>query len=317
MAYTPLLGLTLPVNGTLAGTWGDVINAEITSLLDSAVAGTTSLPSNTDVTLDATVSTANEARAQILLCTGVRSSIKTIIAPARSKTYIVINSTTGGFGVKVVGVGPTAGVTIENGERAVIAWNGSDFVKAATTNASSLTGTLAVANGGTGVTTSTGTGSTVLSISPTFTGVPLAPTATVGTNTTQLATTAFVAAAVAGGTAGVASFSAGTTGLTPATATTGAVVLAGTLAVANGGTGVTTSTGTGSNVLSANPVLTGTATGFTVGALNGYSTATNPTTGQTLFPIKTGTTTYALQTTTLSTSAPSGGVAGDVWYRYA
>lgn len=40
----------------------------------------------------------------------------------------------------------------------------------------------------------------------------------------------------------VTSFSAGTTGLTPSTATTGAVTLAGTLAVANGGTGQTTYT---------------------------------------------------------------------------
>jgi hypothetical protein len=55
---------------------------------------------------------------------------------------------------------------------------------------------------------------------------------------------------------GVTSFSAGTTGLTPSTATTGAVTLAGTLAVANGGTGVTTSTGTGSVVLSTSPSLT-------------------------------------------------------------
>jgi trimeric autotransporter adhesin len=39
------------------------------------------------------------------------------------------------------------------------------------------------------------------------------------------------------GAAGVSSFSAGTTGLTPNSPTTGAVVLAGTLAVANGGTG--------------------------------------------------------------------------------
>lgn len=53
----------------------------------------------------------------------------------------------------------------------------------------------------------------------------------------------------------VTSFSAGTTGLTPAAATTGAVTLAGTLAVANGGTGVTTSTGTGSVVLSTSPTL--------------------------------------------------------------
>lgn len=41
-------------------------------------------------------------------------------------------------------------------------------------------------------------------------------------------------------TAAVTSFSAGTTGLTPSTGTTGAVTLAGTLAVANGGTGATT-----------------------------------------------------------------------------
>ena len=41
----------------------------------------------------------------------------------------------------------------------------------------------------------------------------------------------------AGGGVSVTSFSAGTTGLTPSTATTGAVTLGGTLAVANGGTG--------------------------------------------------------------------------------
>ena len=57
------------------------------------------------------------------------------------------------------------------------------------------------------------------------------------------------------GNVNVSSFSGGTTGLTPNTATTGAVTLAGTLAVANGGTGVTTSTGTGSVVLSTSPTL--------------------------------------------------------------
>lgn len=54
----------------------------------------------------------------------------------------------------------------------------------------------------------------------------------------------------------VTTFSAGTTGFTPSTATSGAITLAGTLNVANGGTGVTTSTGSGNNVLSINPTLT-------------------------------------------------------------
>ena len=53
----------------------------------------------------------------------------------------------------------------------------------------------------------------------------------------------------------VNTFSAGTTGFTPSTATTGAVTLAGTLNVANGGTGSTTSTGSGSVVLQTSPTL--------------------------------------------------------------
>jgi hypothetical protein len=57
------------------------------------------------------------------------------------------------------------------------------------------------------------------------------------------------------GNVNVSSFSAGSTGLTPSTATTGAVTLAGTLNVANGGTGVTTSTGSGNVVLSTSPTL--------------------------------------------------------------
>ena len=40
----------------------------------------------------------------------------------------------------------------------------------------------------------TGTGNMVLSASPTFTGAPIAPTAAPGTNTTQIATTAFALA---------------------------------------------------------------------------------------------------------------------------
>jgi hypothetical protein len=45
-----------------------------------------------------------------------------------------------------------------------------------------------------------------LAISPALSGIPTAPTAAIGTNTTQIATTAYVAAAVATGVAGVGSF---------------------------------------------------------------------------------------------------------------
>jgi len=77
-----------------------------------------------------------------------------------------------------------------------------------------------------------------------------------GTNGNVLTSngTAWVSQAPSGGGNGVASISFGTTGLTPNTATTGIVSVAGTLVAANGGTGIT-SPGTAGNVLTS----TGTA----------------------------------------------------------
>jgi len=75
--------------------------------------------------------------------------------------------------------------------------------------------------------------------------------------------------------AGVTSFSAGSTGLTPSSPTTGAITLAGTLAVANGGTGVTSSSGASSVVLrDSNSNITGNAffAGFTSVAAAGTTT---------------------------------------------
>lgn len=148
---TPLLGLALPADGTT--NWGTLANTSITALLDSAVAGTTTLTSDADVTLTNTAEVANESRQAILLCSGARVALRTITAPAQSKTYVVINNTSGGFGVKLVGVGPTTGVTIAASQAALLAWNGSDFALVASTDISKLTGTLPIANGGTGQTT--------------------------------------------------------------------------------------------------------------------------------------------------------------------
>ena len=62
-----------------------------------------------------------------------------------------------------------------------------------------------------------------------------------GTNTWVLDTSAYLTSAVT-------TISFGTTGLTPASATTGAVTVAGTLALANGGTGSTTKSGARANL---------------------------------------------------------------------
>ena len=132
-AYTSLLGLALPVTGELSGTWGDAVNDSITSLLDSAVAGTTTITSDADVTLTTTTGAANTSRQAVLLWTAGGTVTRTITAPAQSKVYVVINKTTSSQSIKLVGAGPTTGVTIIAGETAVCAWNGVDFIKTSST----------------------------------------------------------------------------------------------------------------------------------------------------------------------------------------
>jgi hypothetical protein len=155
MASTPLLGLSLPADGTT--NWGTLVNTSITALIDSAVAGTTTVSSTTNpYILSTTAEATNEARQAVILCTGARTEVQTIIAPNRSKTYVVINATTNNFGVKIVGTGPTTGVTVPNGKVFMVAWNGSDFVAiggGVVNLATDVTGVLGIGNGGTGQST--------------------------------------------------------------------------------------------------------------------------------------------------------------------
>ena len=129
-SYTTLLGFALPTTGDLSGTWGDVVNASITQLVEDSVAGvaTTSVASG-DWTLTTTGSGAdNQARKAILIPTGSSGTTRNINAPKSSKAYFVINSSTGSVVVRGGPTSPTTGVTITAGSQAIVAWNGSDFV---------------------------------------------------------------------------------------------------------------------------------------------------------------------------------------------
>jgi hypothetical protein len=203
--YTTLLGLAQPVTGTEANTWGTVVNDEITALVDSAVAGTTTITSDADVTLTTTAGAANQSRQAIILWTASGTVTRNITAPAQSKTYMVINATGSTQSIVLRGVGPTTGITVVAGEKCVAAWNGSDFVKIATTVAD-----------------------------------------------------------------GVTTITFGSTGLTPSTATSGAVSVAGTLANTNGGTGQSSAfTQYGITYASTTTVLATTAAGTSTTVLHG------------------------------------------------
>ena len=235
-AATTLLGLALPVTGELSGTWGDTVNNSLTALLDTAVAGTTTLSSDADVTLTTTTLASNQARQAVILWTAGGTATRTITAPAQSKTYIVINKTSSTQSIKIVGAGPTTGVTIVAGTAALVAWNGVDFV---TVSVMSVTGIVQVANGGTGLTSGTSggilayTAAGTLASSAALTanalvlgggaGATPAPLASLGTTTTVLH----------GNAAGAPTF--GAVSLT--------ADVTGTLPVGNGGSGAATLTG--------------------------------------------------------------------------
>ena len=72
--------------------------------------------------------------------------------------------------------------------------------------------------------------------------------------------------------AGVTSFAGNSTGLTPATSTTGAITLGGTLVAANGGTGLST-VGTAGNVLTSNGTTWQSTTPAASGASKGQAIA--------------------------------------------
>ena len=219
--YTSLLGFALPTTGELDGTWGDVVNQNITELVEDSIAATaTASVTSGDWTLSTTGSgAANEARCAILIPTGTPGTSRNVVAPSQSKAYVVINQSDAAVVVKG---SATTGVTISAGAKAVVAWDGSDFVTVASSEVD-----------------------------------------------------------------GVSTISFGTTGLTPNSATSGAVTVSGTLAVASGGTGQTTYTdgqlligNTTGNTLAKATLTAGTGISVTNGS--GSITVTNSAPDQTV-----------------------------------
>jgi hypothetical protein len=143
-AFSPLLRLTLPADGELVGTWGQVVNNGITSPEEAAIAGTATIAlADANHTLTALNGAADEARNMTLRITGALTAQRDVICPASSKNYYVRNATTGGFGVNVK-TPAGAGVVVPAGTAMLLYCDGTNVVEAVTNFASLTVGGLPV-----------------------------------------------------------------------------------------------------------------------------------------------------------------------------
>jgi hypothetical protein len=131
-SYTSILKLALPATGELAGTWGDVVNQNITSMIEEAIAGLAVVDtwSGASATLTVVNGTTSQSRAAILELGGAPGAAATVICPDATKIYIVRNGVSGGFAATIKTSAGT-GVTIPNGKVAAVYCDGVN-VKAAT-----------------------------------------------------------------------------------------------------------------------------------------------------------------------------------------
>ena len=200
--YSTSLRLELIGDGDQSGIWGQTTNNNLGYLIEQAVSGVITISmTDANYTMSNYNGVVDEARNQVLVATGALTATRNLIAPLVEKTYLVKNNTTGSQSIQVIG-SSGLGVTIPNGVTAYVYCDGTDFYNAITgsignftvNGALSVTGTTSLAGaltyGGVVLSNSvTGTGSMVLSVSPTLVTPNLGtPTAGVLTNCTGTAT---------------------------------------------------------------------------------------------------------------------------------
>lgn len=269
--YTTNKSIEKPANGDYVNTWSTPVNSDW-DIIDASLGGTTTLNA-TGASGTVTLST-SQYRPPTIIITGVLTSNVTYRIPSGvGGHWVIYNNTSGAFSITIDSGGGGTSTTVAQGFRVLVYSDGTNIGPGITSvplaaagssgqvqynssgslaGSSNLTydgsgnlvlgattpGRLDVRNafriygstsGYFGLTVPAAAGSTTYTL-PNADGTSGQALTTNGSGTLSWTT-------VSGGVAGVTSFSAGTTGLTPSAASTGAVVLAGTLAVANGGTG--------------------------------------------------------------------------------
>jgi hypothetical protein len=145
--YTPTLKLALPVTGELSGTWGDVVNDNITSMIEQAIAGLATINSWTGNahTLTTANGTTSESRCAMLVAAtggGAPSAAAEIICPAAAKLYVLQNNTSYAVTLKT---SAGTGVAVAAGDTAFLFCDGTNVNSCVTTIVNGhITGNLTV-----------------------------------------------------------------------------------------------------------------------------------------------------------------------------
>lgn len=147
--YTPTLKLALPVTGELSGTWGDVVNDNITSMIEQAIAGLVTINTwtgNGHVLTTANGTTSESRCAMLVAATGTGGSALTgageILCPAAAKLYVLQNTTAFAITLKT---SAGTGVAVASGNTAFLFCDGTNVNSCVTTIVDgNITGNLTV-----------------------------------------------------------------------------------------------------------------------------------------------------------------------------
>ena len=133
--YTPTLKLALPVTGELGGTWGDVVNDNITSMIEQAISGLATISTWTanSHTLTVADGTTSESRCAMLVATtggGAPSAAAEIICPDAAKLYVLQNNTSYAVTLKTAS---GTGIAVAAGDTAFLFCDGVNVNACVTT----------------------------------------------------------------------------------------------------------------------------------------------------------------------------------------
>lgn len=231
--FSPDLRIELIGAGEQPGVWGTTTNTNLGTLIEDAIAGYISVSVTTaNQAFTANNGAADQARNATIALTTTTGAAFAVYAPPAAKQYVIYNASAYAatiYNSTVLGNTTAAGfgVTVAAGKKLAVFSDGTNFREV---EVASFVGVLPIANGGTGSSTATGTGLTVLQTSPTLITPALGtPSALVGTNITGTA----AGLSIGGNAATATSATSATSATTAAAATT--LVTAGFSIVESGG----------------------------------------------------------------------------------